>query len=47
MEHASGPQNSQESLGSNTKVQGLIQALLSQSIALPWFDLVHKRSFVH
>jgi len=42
-----GPQKSRRSLSLSTKVQGIIQPLLSQSSTLPGIKLVHKPNFVH
>lgn len=47
MDHDLGPQISQGNASSSTKVQGLIQTLLSQSSGLPGFELVHKPDSVH
>jgi len=47
MESTSAPQNSKGNLGSSTKVQGIVQALLRQSSAPPGFEPVHKPNFVY
>jgi len=47
MEHDLGPQNSQGSPSTSTKIQGLIQPLVSQRSDLPGFDSMHKPGLVH